>query len=273
MKATHPWSTLIAALILAAVPLQTLSAEGEDDAREQTNELILGEDDLPLDLLFGPEQRADALNAEDRSDESENAARQAKELQAKAREAAEAAREREIERRRSHEAELHAPRKNAEAEEVRRRARELANAERERSRQERAERLRRERLEGLDQSEGPRGEFPDRRPPSPPPRAPWTPEGGDAPRRLHHLQQAIEHLRAAGLHEPAEEIERQADHLRQDFKRRGDFPAVPEGMRESHAAIRELHETMAELRQQLDELRHELENVRGLLKRRPEEAR
>ena len=125
-----------------------------------------------------------------------------------------------------------------------------------------ARRPEREALEGRD------GQRPEQRPDSPPA------ESDEGQRRLHHLMAAVENLRAAGLHEPAENLAREAEKMRQHFPgqtgpvpSRGPVPAgkrnpddrgqMQRGKSELQNEVRELRQAVQELRKRLDELTRE----------------
>jgi hypothetical protein len=126
-----------------------------------------------------------------------------------------------------------------------------------------------QRLQELEkQASEPREPAPVKRPPEAERRV--GPERGQRPgpgpqdlpepeRRRHHLQVAIENLHAAGLHEPAERLARQADQM----ARRPGGPG--EGMRPGlgprGAGVQELRAEIQELRQALAELRRRVEEL------------
>jgi hypothetical protein len=104
-------------------------------------------------------------------------------------------------------------------------------------------------------------------------RPPGAPEGGERERRLHHLRAAIENLHAAGLHEPAEALARQAEAL----MRGGDMPREPrpEGGPRPEGPPPHLERAVDELRQQMEEMRRQMDEIRHALKtlsERPIEA-
>ncbi len=91
-------------------------------------------------------------------------------------------------------------------------------------------------------------------------------EAAEVQRRLRHVRVAIDNLRAAGLHDQADALERDAERLL-----RRERPAAPvrarqpDAVREAPPAtphlervVRELHGQVQELRQQMDEIRRHL---------------
>ncbi len=144
-------------------------------------------------------------------------------------------------------------------------------------RHEEADRLERKARAMMEKAAGRQPEFH----PGPPdgPRAPG--ERGEPERRLHHLQAAIDNLHAAGMHEPAERLAREAGKIRQPLQRpdrpfppqgpgprqesgppgelrmeRGPVPPGPEPLlrriHELEGELKELHHAVQELRKHLD---------------------
>ena len=85
---------------------------------------------------------------------------------------------------------------------------------------------------------------------------------GEGDERAHHVMEAIKHLRAAGLQEPAEHLERMTRQMREG----GEHDGRPRGDRrpdEVQAATRELHTAMQEMREQMRKMQHQLEELRA----------
>ena len=87
-------------------------------------------------------------------------------------------------------------------------------------------------------------------------------KGPDA-ERMEHVMQAIQHLHAAGLHEPAEGIEQMAQHMRREMEER---------MRREHAEGRpsegKPHAELEEIRQQMRRMAEQIERLQAELKKR-----
>lgn len=142
------------------------------------------------------------------------------------------------------------PRGGPDRERIQARLEELKNAHhraQEAGRGDEAERLAREARELMQLLERTAGE----RPPVPP-------EGDDLPRRMHHLRVAIENLRAAGLHDQANALARDAERLAH-----GERPEPP---RDMPAPGPQLERAVHELRDQVQDLRHQLEEIRQHLR-------
>lgn len=108
-----------------------------------------------------------------------------------------------------------------------------------------------------------------------------SPDQNDLQRRLRHLESAIDHLHQAGMHEPAEQLARQAERMRgqmqggdvryeirrdgpDDFGPRREVRQIvvrqdDQGMREE---MNDLRGEVRELRQILQELQQQLQQVR-----------
>jgi len=86
-------------------------------------------------------------------------------------------------------------------------------------------------------------------------------EEGERERRLHHLRVAIENLRAAGMHEPAEALTRQLEQGLRDAPpgERG-LPGAPIPPH-FERGLQELREQMQDLRRQMDEMRQHLREL------------
>jgi hypothetical protein len=110
------------------------------------------------------------------------------------------------------------------------------------------------------------------------------PEGGpraELERRLHHLRVAADNLRAAGMHDQAEQLMRQAEGLARELGHREEGPPRehhpdrprPEGEREQphrpdqprgenlERAVVELHQQMREMHGQMEEMRNVLKQL------------
>jgi hypothetical protein len=95
-------------------------------------------------------------------------------------------------------------------------------------------------------------------------RPPGAPEGAERERRLQHLRVAIDNLHAAGLHEPAEALARQAEAL----VRGGEMPREPrpEGGPRPEGPAPHLERAVQDLNRQMDEMRRQMEEIRQVLK-------
>ena len=80
--------------------------------------------------------------------------------------------------------------------------------------------------------------------------------------RLMHSGQAIEHARAAGLREVAEELERIAQRMKEEIahRERG-APGSPAGPDQMHDAMRELRDGMEELRGRTQKMARAIEEL------------
>ena len=95
--------------------------------------------------------------------------------------------------------------------------------------------------------------------------------GEEMERRLHHLRVAIENLRAAGLHEAAEHLQREAENLMRAFRegRPGepDRPEHPEHREQPphpeqlEGVIREMHGQMQQMRREMEEMRNQIRHL------------
>lgn len=87
-------------------------------------------------------------------------------------------------------------------------------------------------------------------------------------RRIHHLEIAIENLRAAGMHEPAEHLERQLNELRRAREQHAQRAERAERDRpQADGHLAELHHTVRDLRAEVQELRQIVEELRGRVDR------
>jgi hypothetical protein len=93
--------------------------------------------------------------------------------------------------------------------------------------------------------------------------------GGDE--RMQHIEQAIKHLRAAGLHEPAERISQMAREqhnkpARPEIERGAAQEQLQRAIRDTqeqtHRALRETHEQMAKMARAIEELREQVAKSR-----------
>lgn len=183
------------------------------------------------------EAKARELKEAGRMDASEQAGREAKELRVRARGLQEregptraVAEERESLKRESMElrAQLERVRAEGRDEEAREIENHLRKLERELAWREAEARPRRER-QG---PEGPPGE---------------SPEAGE---RIRHLREAIAHLHAAGMHEPAERLTQQLDRLPRPRIEEGPGP----GLEQLRAEMEELRQAVRELRARIEEM-------------------
>jgi hypothetical protein len=85
------------------------------------------------------------------------------------------------------------------------------------------------------------------------------PDGGDAHQKLQHLGEAIEHLHAAGMHEPAERLAQEARALKQQLAHgKEDGPGkAPHPDRQ----LAEMREGMMNLQRQMQEIQKRLEEL------------
>jgi hypothetical protein len=74
--------------------------------------------------------------------------------------------------------------------------------------------------------------------------------------------QAVEHLRAAGLKEPAANIEQIARKMREQFERGGD-PASGPSEERLEATLRAMLERMEQMRQQMEKMQRQVEELRA----------
>ena len=86
-----------------------------------------------------------------------------------------------------------------------------------------------------------------------------APAEGDE--RIHHVMTAIEHLRAAGLNEPAEDLTRLAQKMREELQH-GQSAGKP-GPDRGENQLREVHEAMQQLRGQMEKMQRQLEELRA----------
>lgn len=79
-------------------------------------------------------------------------------------------------------------------------------------------------------------------------------KGNPQAERLHHVMEAAEHLHAAGLHEPAKNIEEIAQHMRHEMEAH----AKQEGEMKHHAELNEMRQQMHRMAEQIERLQAEL---------------
>jgi hypothetical protein len=94
-------------------------------------------------------------------------------------------------------------------------------------------------------------------------------EAAEAQRRLAHVRAAIENLRAAGMHDPAEALARQADAW---MRERGlppgrppegrERPDMPPPVAHLEHAVQEMREQMQQMREQMEDMRRMLQELR-----------
>ena len=76
----------------------------------------------------------------------------------------------------------------------------------------------------------------------------------DAQRRMQHLRQAIDNLHAAGLHDQAEQVARQAQQLEREAQSRHPGPEQAPQVMELHQKLRNLNDRVGKLEAMLQEL-------------------
>jgi hypothetical protein len=91
--------------------------------------------------------------------------------------------------------------------------------------------------------------------------------GGKGPERVRHVMEAVQHLRAAGLNEPADDLERQARRMREEIERH-QRESGGDRKKEGEPSPGEVHQ----LREQVERLSRELEETREELKRQRSDA-
>jgi HAMP domain-containing protein len=89
--------------------------------------------------------------------------------------------------------------------------------------------------------------------------------GNPEQERLQHVMQAVEHLRAAGLKEPAQSIEQIAQHMRHEMEERMKQQQMaregkPESGPNRQAELDEMRQQIRQLAEQIEKLRMELKN-------------
>jgi hypothetical protein len=257
MKTSH-WSAIfLFSAIFCGIQREAFSAAQAENLKAEVQELM---------------EKARDLKAEGRNEESERVARQAKVLERNARPFGESRQPRQApERRRASAnrlrarlAELESAGRQEEAQSLRERLEMIEReADREAERARSDEEWRQEQLERTVEPKMAPPRFREERAPFP---AREELPVENRRQRLHHVEQAIEHLHAAGLHEPADQIAREAARWRNEFERMPEFhgPPVPP---EARNIIRRLEGEMDELRRELRDLRQALDDMRALFDR------
>jgi hypothetical protein len=99
-------------------------------------------------------------------------------------------------------------------------------------------------------------------------------EGAEGPARLRHVQEAIRHLRAAGMMEPAQHLEEAARQMRQELERqnagRGNEPQPQKGARPDAGPSEELRREIGQLREQLQRMSQEVREMRAQMEKKRE---
>lgn len=109
---------------------------------------------------------------------------------------------------------------------------------------------------------------PEKKPGPPEKKAPPRFQGPEG-ERLRHVVEAVEHLRAAGLHEPAKGIEEIARNLHRELEERGKREQAKEhGKEPEHPMAARVHAEMDEMRQQIRKLAEQIEQLHKELKPR-----
>lgn len=96
-------------------------------------------------------------------------------------------------------------------------------------------------------------------------------KGGPEGERLRHVMEAVEHLKAAGLHEPAKSIEEIAQHMRREMEEHMKRQQAEAQHREKEGKAPSDAKPQAELeelRQQMRRMAAQLEQLQGELKKR-----
>ena len=87
--------------------------------------------------------------------------------------------------------------------------------------------------------------------------------------RLDHMMRAVGELHAAGMHEPAEAIERAAQDLRRELEEQMKRRHAEEAeRREDHAGEKRLHAELDEMRRQMRKMAEQIEQLQAELKKR-----
>lgn len=81
---------------------------------------------------------------------------------------------------------------------------------------------------------------------------------GEKMERMQHVQEAIKHLRAAGLKEPAERIEQMGREMQQAAASGRDQAVPREALEQMQRALKETHEQMAKMARAIEELREQV---------------
>lgn len=89
---------------------------------------------------------------------------------------------------------------------------------------------------------------------------------GPEAERLRHIMQALEHLHAAGLHEPARHVEEIAHNMRREIEERMKHEhAAAQKTKEKHAQKSKDHAELEEMRQQMRRMAEQIEQLRAEL--------
>lgn len=95
------------------------------------------------------------------------------------------------------------------------------------------------------------------------------PGKGPEVERLQHVMQAVEHLRAAGLNEPAAGVEQIAQHMRHEMEERMHREQAEAQAKEGkHHGEMKAHAELEEMRQQMHKMAEQLEQLQAELKKR-----
>ncbi len=93
------------------------------------------------------------------------------------------------------------------------------------------------------------------------------PPPGDRGERMRHVTEAIGHLRAAGLNEPAEHLEQLARTMRAEPDQPPRGFGGPPPNDQMHAALREMHDNLQALRGEVQNMARAMEELRALVKK------
>lgn len=97
------------------------------------------------------------------------------------------------------------------------------------------------------------------------------PGNGPEAERMGHVMQAIQHLHAAGLHEPAKGIEEIAQHLRHEMEERMHREQAEAREREErHHGEMKARGELEEMRQQMRRMAEQIEKLQAEIKKRGE---
>lgn len=89
--------------------------------------------------------------------------------------------------------------------------------------------------------------------------------------RVRHVMEAVKHLRAAGLKEPAADLEKMADQMRAELDRGGSAGSGEQD--DLRAATREMHASVQEMRARMEKMQHQLDELRAQTAKQQEEKR
>jgi hypothetical protein len=90
---------------------------------------------------------------------------------------------------------------------------------------------------------------------------------GPEAERLRHIMQAVEHLHAAGLHEPAKSIEEIAQNMRRELEERLRHQQA-EAQDGKHSGEMKAHAELEEMRQQMRRMAEMIEQLQAELRKR-----